>query len=116
MLCVGKFAGFVKLIGVKPGMFAVGKLTLIIFIGAELGGKCVLEFDLYKLFDIVLGANVEGEFAAYIFEWGKFEGILFVITFAVTKFFAWKFPCGKLTLDMVLTGKVVGIFGAAMFL
>ena len=39
MLFVGKFAGFVKLIGVKPGMFAVGKLTLIIFIGAELGGK-----------------------------------------------------------------------------
>ena len=116
MLFVGKFAGFVKLIGVKPGMFAVGKLTLIIFIGAELGGKCVLEFDLYKLVEIVLGANVEGEFAAYTFEWGKFEGILFVITFAVTKFFAWKFPCGKLTLDMVLTGKVVGIFGAAMFL
>ena len=45
MLCVGKFAGFVKLIGVKLGMFAVGKLTLIIFIGAELGGKCVLEFE-----------------------------------------------------------------------
>ena len=84
---------------------------MIIFIGAELGGKCVLEFDLYKLFDIALGANVEGEFAAYIFEWGKFEGILFVITF-----FACKFPCGKLTLDMVLAGKVVGIFGAAMFL
>ena len=89
---------------------------MIIFIGAELGGKCVLEFDLYKLVDIVLGANVEGEFAAYIFEWGTFEGILFVITFADTKFFAWKFPCGKLTLDMVLAGKVVGIFGAAMFL
>ena len=116
MLFVGKFAGFVKLIGVKPGMFVVGKLTLIIFIGAELGGICVLEFDLYKFVDIVLGANVEGEFAAYILEWVKFEGILFVITFAVTKFFAWKFPCGKLTLDMVLTGKVVGIFGAAMFL
>ena len=71
MLCVGKFAGFVKLIGVKPGMFAVGKLTLIIFIGAELGGKCVLEFDLYKLVDIVLGANVEDKFAVYRFEWGK---------------------------------------------
>ena len=89
---------------------------MIIFIGAELGGKWVLEFDLYKLVDIVLGANVEDEFAAYIFEWGKFEGILFVITFAGTKFFAWKFPCGKLTLDMVLAGKVVGIFGVAMFL
>jgi len=114
-LCVGKFAAFVKLIGVKPGMFAVGKLTLVIFIGAEFG-ICILEFDLYKLIGIVFGANVEGKFAAYIFEWGKFEGILFVITFAVTKFFAWKFPCGKLTLDMVLAGKVVGIFGAAMFL
>ena len=89
---------------------------MIIFIGAELGGKCVLEFDLYKLVDIVLGANVGGEFAAYKFEWGKFEGILFVITCSDTKFFAWKLPCGKLTLDMVLAGKVVGIFGAAMFL
>jgi len=67
-------------------MFAVGKLTLVIFIGAEFG-ICILEFDLYKLIGVVFGANVEGKFAAYISEWGKFEGILFVITFAVTKFF-----------------------------
>ena len=40
MLCVGKFAGFVKLIGVKPGMFAVAKLTLFIFIYAALCTTC----------------------------------------------------------------------------
>jgi hypothetical protein len=87
MLCVGKFTAFVKLIGVKLGMFAVEKVTLVIFIGAELGGKCILEFDLYKLVDVVLGANVEGKFAAYIFEWGKFEGVLFVITCGDSNFF-----------------------------
>lgn len=70
MLCVGKFAGIVKLIGVKPGMFAVGKVTLVIFIGVEFD-RCVLEFDLYKLIDVVLGANLEDKFAVYRFEWGK---------------------------------------------
>lgn len=87
MLCVGKFTAFVKLIGVKLGMFAVEKVTLVIFIGAEFGGKCILEFDLYKSVDVVLGANVEGKFAAYIFEWGKFEGVLFVITCGDSNFF-----------------------------
>ena len=67
-------------------MFAVGKVTLVIFIGVEFD-RCVLEFDLYKLIDVVLGANLEDKFAVYRFEWGKlaawgkFEGILFVITF-----------------------------------